>query len=447
MSSKIVILGAGPTGLGAAYRLQELGHRNWDIYEKESYLGGLAASFVDDKGFTWDFGGHVVFSHYAYFDDLFEKLLERDYTEHQRESWIWLFNRRIPYPFQNNIRYLPRDKVLECLWGLIQAQKQIGNPRNFEEWILTNFGKGIAEIFMFPYNRKLWRFPLEGMDKSWIEERVSVINTETVLKNVILERDDKEWGPNRTFRFPLHGGTGGFFARFQPLIKDHLHLGQKVTAVDCKRKEVRFADGRIVGYDSLISTIPLDELVAILNPHEEQLIRAASELHYSGVCMVGMGIKKPSAPFRCWTYFPEDTVPFYRITNFSGYSPYNVPDAGHLSLMCEASYPASRSPEEERMVEETVEGLAQVQLLSRSEQDLIASRFVLRRDHAYPIPSLSRDAALKVLQSYLMRNAVFSRGRFGAWRYEIGNMDHSVMMGVEVVDRILEGQKERVWSL
>jgi protoporphyrinogen oxidase len=67
---KIVILGAGPTGLGAAYRLQELGYRNWAIYERHDYVGGLATSFVDDAGFTYDIGGHVMFSHYPYFDTL-----------------------------------------------------------------------------------------------------------------------------------------------------------------------------------------------------------------------------------------------------------------------------------------------------------------------------------------------------------------------------------------
>ena len=67
MDKRIVIIGAGPTGLGAAYRLQELGHKNWKIYEKQGYVGGLAASFVDSQGFTWDVGGHVMFSHYKYF--------------------------------------------------------------------------------------------------------------------------------------------------------------------------------------------------------------------------------------------------------------------------------------------------------------------------------------------------------------------------------------------
>ncbi|MBE9571745.1 MAG: NAD(P)-binding protein, partial [Proteobacteria bacterium] len=119
--ARIIIIGAGPTGLGAAWRLQDLGYGNWAVYEKNDHVGGLATSFVDEKGFTWDVGGHVLFSHYPYFDDLVEKLLNGAYLEHLRESWIRIFNTWVPYPFQNNIRYLPRDKLYECLAGLIDA--------------------------------------------------------------------------------------------------------------------------------------------------------------------------------------------------------------------------------------------------------------------------------------------------------------------------------------
>ena len=119
--ARIVILGSGPTGLGAANRLRELGLSNFVLYEKENYAGGLAASMTDQNGFTWDVGGHVQFSHYPYFDDLMDDLLGDEWLHHERESWIWILNRFVPYPFQNNIRFLPRVEMLECLKGLIRA--------------------------------------------------------------------------------------------------------------------------------------------------------------------------------------------------------------------------------------------------------------------------------------------------------------------------------------
>src|SRR5688572_5962823 len=102
---RYVIIGAGPTGLGAAYRLKELGQSDFLVLERDKHVGGLAASFVDDKGFTWDIGGHVQFSHYKYFDDLMVKALGADgWFHHQRESWAWMRDRFVPYPVQNNIR-------------------------------------------------------------------------------------------------------------------------------------------------------------------------------------------------------------------------------------------------------------------------------------------------------------------------------------------------------
>jgi protoporphyrinogen oxidase len=120
-NSRVVIIGAGPTGLGAAWRLQALSFGNWQTFEQESYAGGLAASFADNAGFTWHIGGHVQFSHYGYFDRLMDVLLGDRWLSHERESRTWMCDRFIPYPFQNNIRYLPEREMKDCLTGLIRA--------------------------------------------------------------------------------------------------------------------------------------------------------------------------------------------------------------------------------------------------------------------------------------------------------------------------------------
>ncbi|HWJ24624.1 MAG TPA: NAD(P)-binding protein, partial [Gemmatimonadaceae bacterium] len=159
---RIVIIGAGPTGLAAGYRLQELGYRNFLMLEARDKVGGLASSETSPNGFTYDIGGHVLFSHYKYFDALFDKLMGDDYQELLRESWVWMEDRFLPYPFQNNIKYLSKETVLECLMGIIEAQKQpldLSRFHNFEELIYGVFGAGIAKHFMMPYNFKVWAHP------------------------------------------------------------------------------------------------------------------------------------------------------------------------------------------------------------------------------------------------------------------------------------------------
>ena len=116
---RIVIVGAGPTGLGAAHRLHEQGRTGWTLVEAAAEPGGLAASVVDPQGFTWDLGGHVLFSHYEYFDRLMDELLGEAWLQHVRESWVWMRERFIPYPLQNNIWRLPPDDLLACIDGLL----------------------------------------------------------------------------------------------------------------------------------------------------------------------------------------------------------------------------------------------------------------------------------------------------------------------------------------
>ena len=113
---RVAIIGAGPTALGAAYRLKELGQNNFVVYEASGVGGGLASSRTDERGFTWDIGGHVLFSHYPYFDQLMDRIIPaEDWLHHQRESWIRVRNRFIPYPFQCNLHRLPEEDMRRCL--------------------------------------------------------------------------------------------------------------------------------------------------------------------------------------------------------------------------------------------------------------------------------------------------------------------------------------------
>lgn len=435
MNKKIMVIGAGPTGLGAAYRLQELGYKDWSVYEKNDYVGGLAASFKDDKGFIWDIGGHVLFSHYEYFDKLIEKLLKKDYLEHQRKAYIRIMNRWVPYPFQNNIRYLPLDKIVECIAGLLQARVDRRNPGNFKDWILSTFGGGIAKYFMLPHNSKIWSFPLDEMSYNWIGERVSVIDIKRILKNVVFYRDDTGWGPNSRFKFPLSDGTGEIFRRFIPYIKEHLFLKKEVTKIDVENKEIYFGDGQKDSYDILINTMPLDEFVKKSNL--TQFFEVVNELKHNSVYIVGVGMKKRTPSDKCWIYFPEDNSTFYRTTYFSNYSPNNVPEGEYYSLMCESAYSEHRYRGKDRIIEDTIQGLVNTGLLSDNDKNCIASIYLIDAKYAYPIPTLNRDKALGIIQPYLEQIGVYSRGRFGAWRYEIGNMDHCTMQGVDIVDKIL----------
>jgi protoporphyrinogen oxidase len=442
-SPRIVIIGAGPTGLAAGYRLRELGYTNFLMLEARDKVGGLASSETSENGFTYDIGGHVLFSHYEYFDKLFDKLLGDEYQLLLRESWVWMCDRFLPYPFQNNIKYLPKDVVYECLMGVIEAQKQpldLSRFANFEDLIYGVFGKGIAKHFMMPYNFKVWAHPPKMMNKEWIGERVSVVDIPRVLGNVVLDRDDAGWGPNSTFKYPRHGGTGGLFARMQPYVNDNLRLNAPVAGVDVDRKEVLLADGTRERYDILLSTIPVDLFVKSASGEVPDEVRCeASRLRHSGSYIVGIGVEQPVPSKKCWMYFPEDNAPFYRVTYLSNYSPEVVPDASrYYSLLAEISHSEFKPENRDTVVEQTIQGMINTQLLQEGDRKDIVDATLIERDYTYPTPSVERDGALAVLHPWLESHDIYSRGRFGAWRYEVGNMDHSVAQGVEWVNRIVQ---------
>ncbi|HYU82150.1 MAG TPA: FAD-dependent oxidoreductase [Candidatus Polarisedimenticolia bacterium] len=443
--TRIVILGAGPTGLGAAYRLQELGHADWDIYERSDHVGGLASSFTDAKGFTYDIGGHVLFSHYKYFDDLVDRLLGENFTKIQREAWIWMKDRYLPYPFQNNVRHLPKEDVLACLTGLIEAQRMRPDSATFEEWINATFGEGIARLFMLPYNFKVWATPAHLMSKQWMAERVSVVDVARVLRNVINEQDDASWGPNNTFKYPLRGGTGAIYRAFVPHVEPRLHLGMDARAVDLVRKRVTFADGSSTGYDVLISTMPLDQLVTWSTEVPTEIAEAATQLIHNSSYIVGVGVNRPCPTSKCWIYFPEETSPFYRVTYLSNYSPNMAPE-GHFLLLSETTHSPWKPEPKENIVERVIDGMIATHLLEEEDRSRIVATHRIDVPYEYPVPTLGRDDALAAIQPFLMDHDVYSRGRFGAWLYEIGNMDHSVMQGVETVNHVLLGQKEETWK-
>jgi len=442
----ILVLGAGPTGLGAAWRLQELGCHNWQLIEAAPEAGGLAASFVDERGFTWDIGGHVQFSHYEYFDRAMDEFLGREgWLHHERESWVWIRNRFIPYPFQNNIHRLPPEDLEPCLAGLVDITRNgQAKPGNFREWILATFGQGIAEIFLLPYNCKVWAYPPERLNTAWVGDRVAVTDLKRVLHNLVFRKDDVSWGPNNTFRFPLRGGTGAIWrACAERLPREKLRFNSAVTAIDPARHRVTIRDGKTIEYGSLISTVPLCDLIQMSGQTQFKQT-AASGLLYSCSNIFGFGLRgAPPGHLRtkCWMYFPEDNCPFYRVTVFSNYSPNNVPDIRkYWSLMAEVSESPCKPVDQASLLEQVIKGLLASRLIERRED--IVSTWRYRANYGYPTPFLERDGALAEIIPCFENAGIYPRGRFGLWKYEVSNQDHSFMQGVEVVERLLNGREE-----
>lgn len=425
----------------------------------------------------------MLFSHYKYFDQCLDKALPRpeDWYAHQRISYVRSRGQWVPYPYQNNISMLPLEDKLVCLNGLIDAalEARVANtkPRNFDEWILRMMGTGIADLFMRGYNYKVWAIPTTEMSASWLGERVAAPDVKTVVSNVVQNKTAGNWGPNATFRFPARDGTGGIWKAVARTLPEHrLQLSSHVTAVDVDAKQVevthtKTGEKSYIQYNSLVSTMPVDKLVDCMtggpSGYVPDLKKATGDLFYSTTHVIGVGVRgaRPeNIGDKCWLYFPEDDCPFYRATIFSNYSPYNCPQASdelptlqladgskpetsaskpgpYWSLMFEVSESTWKKLDRASVVADTIQGAVNTTLLRADDE--IVSVYYRAFDHGYPTPTLARDGALaKVLPALAQRAKIYSRGRFGAWKYEVANQDHSFMQGVEVIDSILYGAPE-----
>ncbi|CAK7207534.1 hypothetical protein SEUCBS139899_010344 [Sporothrix eucalyptigena] len=469
----VLVIGAGPTGLGAAKRLNHINGPSWLIVDANEKAGGLASTDVTPEGFLYDVGGHVIFSHYKYFDDCLDEALpkEEDWYHHQRISYVRYRDLWVPYPFQNNISVLPKEDQVKCIDGLIDAalECRVANtkPANFDEWILRMTGKGVADCFMRPYNYKVWAVPTTKMQCQWLGERVAAPDVKTTIRNVVLNKVAGNWGPNATFRFPARDGTGGIWiAVADTLPKEKKVFGKKgeVTKVNADKKIVTLADGTTIGYGKLVNTMAVDKFVEKMEDRE--LVDLSKGLFYSSTHVIGVGLRgeRPERiGDKCWLYFPEDNCPFYRATIFSNYSPYNQPEANvklptlyhadgskpassepeagpYWSVMLEVSQSSLKPVDEENLLKDCIQGLINTDMIK--SDDAIVSTYHRKFVQGYPTPTLEREGVLKELLPKLQAKDILSRGRFGSWRYEVGNQDHSFMLGVEAVDHIVNGAVE-----
>mmetsp|Transcript_21479 Transcript_21479/g.19544 ORF Transcript_21479/g.19544 Transcript_21479/m.19544 type:complete len:493 (-) Transcript_21479:1185-2663(-) len=465
---EIVIIGAGPTGLGAAIRLNQHKFEDWLLIDSFAEAGGLACTDITNEGFLFDMGGHVIFSHYDYFDQLIDAAVgtgDENWAIHERVSYVWMKDRYIPYPFQNNICSLPLEDQINCINGLIEAKvtNAITNkpPNNFDEWILRVMGEGIANIFMRPYNYKVWAIPTELMQCSWLGERVATANVSKVIENVLRNKTESGWGPNAVFRFPQYGGTGAIWKKVSNLLPTNKQrYNSKVTSIDINNKILTLNNGNTIRYNKLLSTIPLDITLRWCNND-----KLADRLQYSSSHIVGIGLRGVNPhDTKCWLYYPESDCPYYRCTVFSHYGIGNVPNENislptirygdkqlqvnnnesikgpYWSLMFEISESKYKPVNSQTIVDETIQGAINTKLIKSSDE--IVSIYYRRLEYGYPTPCLQRDAVLNEALPMLKSHDIWSRGRFGSYKYEVANQDHSCMIGVEAVDNILYGTKE-----
>jgi len=441
MRHEYVVIGAGPCGLAATRELVRSGAHPV-LLERAATAGGLASSFRDDGGFVWDQGAHVVFSYHGDFDTLLDDVMAGDVYRHERSSYILYGDRRVPYPFQHNLSALAVDDAVECMVGMID--RPMRTIETYDDWLLVNFGAGVVDRFMRPYHVKVWTVPTTEMSVDWVTHRVATVDWRAVLADLVQGKAAPGWGPNSTFTYPGMGGIGEPFRRLAKRLPD-IRYRHRIARIDLGRRTLLLDSGDRLGFDQLITTMPLTKLVDALVECPATIRSAARVLRHNQVLVVGIGATGRVDPSWHWMYFPDPEYPYYRITNMGLFSARNMPEPRdeHVSFLAETALPAGTPwPARDDAVRDTISGLVRSGLLDDPAR--VVSTYVREVPMAYPIPTLDRTDAVATILEYLERHDVYSRGRFGIWMYEYGNMDHAIKMGTDVARYLLSGEPERI---
>ncbi|KAL3985987.1 NAD(P)-binding Rossmann-like domain family protein [Acanthocheilonema viteae] len=425
---RIVVIGAAPTGLGVAYRLYQLQKSNVDVakhvefivLEKELSPGGLSRTIMDENGFFWDMGGHITFDHnFPYYTEAICWAINEwnILTRNCQVDISYMFDEKglhlVPYPVQYAIPLFPasiKKKCLEDLRERLRKPKKLNPSKNFDEWINENFGPTLRNYFFKQYTQKVWTVKPDQMNPVWVGTRVAKIPYEKLEK--LCAMDEK-------------------------------HL--QVIGIDAKGKLITYENEQNekvkLNYDILINTGPIDQLI------KHTKLCPDLDLKYNKVFVIGVGLIKPInriAEQFTWLYFPENTVPFYRVTFLSHYGEMTPDNNKYWSILCECAYAINNNDvTEKEITEKTIECLIRKTIISREQ---IVSVFSIQLSYGYPIPTVNRDNELTRAHKILEKHEIYSRGRFGGWKYEVANQDHCFMQGKEIIDRILLGEPEKVYK-
>lgn len=461
----VMIVGGGPCGMGAAWRCSSAA--SWGnspsflLFDNHNRPGGWARS-VTKHGFTFDFGGHVLFphKHYQAFVDLLNEL-QIEWSSSCPERGTWTRQRFIPYPVQQNIHRLPLPAFLRCSAGI--AGRRIAQGLGFSNlpfndldgYLASAFGRPLKEIVLGPLNHKMWAYPPDELDSSWCAQKsgsatcnLPTVSLSRLAWQFVSSSDSPGWTADTKVSYP-RGGSGEIWRQIaQRVPPGKLNFGVTLTGVDPEEHLAFLSDGRSYRYEQMISAVPLDNLLRLLR-NKPSLTAMASMLKYSRSYLVGLGVRGqlPRYLSRAHsTLVPDSDIAFWRLNFPSNVSSTNVPGPGYWSALCEISEPPNAGPPMEKSVAlaKVIAGLKKMGVL-RNEADLV-THWCARLEHGYPTPFLGRDDVLNEIQPQLEAFGILSRGRFGGWKYEISNQDHAFMQGVEAADLAMLGKAEETYA-
>ncbi len=428
--SPVVIIGGGLAGLTTLAKITQAG-QECVLLEAENRVGGLCRT-EKAGGFSFDYTGHLLHLKEGQVRDFVMELVGDTLVNHARRASVFTNGKFVPYPIQANFGALDKDTAEKCIdsFRALRVEGSACGP-DFISWSRSTFGEGLSDIFMLPYNRKLFVHPLEELEPSWTSWSVPRPSAED-MERAARGEDTGSFGYNVNFLYPSEGGIEILARRLAKISGDAVQLNSKVTGVNLEKKTLTTSDGEVISYSRLISTMPLPGLLGIIKEKSGYFGGAAGSLRYSSVLSLCIGLDGPVSRDEHWIYFPEERFPFYRVgfpSNFSG----GVAPEGCASMYVEVAHEPCSTPDGKKLLAVTMEHLRGTGIIREGVG--VANELILPIQCAYVFYDRFRLENLPGILEELKIAGVHSVGRYGAWEYS--SMEDAISWGMRAAAEAL----------
>jgi protoporphyrinogen oxidase len=458
---RFLILGAGVSGLATAVRLSEKFPGEVLLIEKEAQVGGLLRT-VERNGARYDLGSHRIHkdpSQRAF--RLIREVCGDRVIRKDRGGRLRLKKSYLDYPITSfqMFRSIGLFESGLCAASLLKSRllsrlnkdAAAAGKDNYESYLIRRAGRRAYRLFYEPYARKVWGGEPSLISTTAVKKRVSMTSPTLFLKDMLAHYTGRS---KDSYYYYIRGGMSGLVEELARLVREH--GGEIMTGVDdfsleltAQQRAVRFPAGETTGteFETLVSTIPIEELLAKLAP-PGNILKQAAKVGWRGLRLVFVHVEgEPRLQGESF-YYPELEYIFGRVSVPKRFDPAMQPESGQTALTCEV--PCSQNDEvwntsTEEMVELCLESLRKASLIGPNQSRRSEKDFIIDLPKIYPLYRVGWDEVIKSLLLYSAKQHPFAyfSGKPGLFLHN--NIDHSIEIGLSLADDIIAGASPRDW--